>query len=230
MDLSERLDLYARRREQRESRLREFLTTDRPGFLVVQHPLENLLKVFGPCNSIEEIYRNNIAYVDDKLQLDWTRRSALLGAVDRHGRLCQRLRLRIPFPRRQCAARAIPLPQDRRTPRTSNTPTTARAPSCRMVLDCIDCFRERTHDGLPIALTDTQSPFDTATLVLDAAEFFTACYAEPEIVAGFLQKITDLIVEFSEVQMRADRARIAGAAGTPHAELRGRAGDFHFRR
>ena len=72
MDLSERLDLYARRREQRESRLREFLMTDRPGFLVVQHPLENLLKVFGPCNSVEEIYRNNIAYVDEKLQLDWT--------------------------------------------------------------------------------------------------------------------------------------------------------------
>ena len=39
---------------------------------MVQHPLENLLKVFGPCNSIEEIYQNNIAYVDDKLQLDWT--------------------------------------------------------------------------------------------------------------------------------------------------------------
>ena len=68
----ERLDLDAKRRQQRESRLREFLTTDRPSFLVVQHPLENLLKVFGPCNSLEEIYRNNIAYVDDKLQLDWT--------------------------------------------------------------------------------------------------------------------------------------------------------------
>jgi hypothetical protein len=47
MDLSERLDLYAWRRQQRESRLREFLMTDRPGFLVIQHPLENLLKVFG---------------------------------------------------------------------------------------------------------------------------------------------------------------------------------------
>ena len=97
-----------------------------------------------------------------------------------------------------------------------------------MVLDCIDCFRERTHDGLPIALTDTQSPFDTATLVLDAAEFFAACYAEPEIVAGFLQKITDLIVEFSRVQMRADRAGTAGTAGTPHAELRGRSRGFPF--
>ena len=109
-------------------------------------------------------------------------------------------------------------------------PDYRKSPIMSMVLDCIDCFRERTHDGLPIALTDTQSPFDTATLILDAAEFFTACYTEPEIVTDFLQKITDLIVEFSEVQMRADRARIARAAGTPHAELRRRAGHFHFRR
>jgi hypothetical protein len=80
-------------------------------------------------------------------------------------------------------------------------PDYRQSPVMGMVLDCIDCFRERTRDGLPIALTDTQSPFDTATLVLDAAEFFTACYSEPETVSDFLRKITDLIVEFSRVQM-----------------------------
>ena len=62
-------------------------------------------------------------------------------------------------------------------------------------------FPGATRDRLPIALTDTQSPFDTATLVLDASEFFTACYTEPELAARFLQQITDLIVEFSRVQM-----------------------------
>jgi hypothetical protein len=49
MDMHELLDLYARRRDQRETRLREFYATNRPGFLVVQHPLEKPVKVFGAC-------------------------------------------------------------------------------------------------------------------------------------------------------------------------------------
>ena len=80
-------------------------------------------------------------------------------------------------------------------------PDYRQSPIMKMVLDCIDCLRERTRGRLPIALTDTQSPFDTATLVLDAAEFFVACYTHPEIVTRFLQQITDLIAEFSRVQM-----------------------------
>jgi hypothetical protein len=201
MDLSRILDLYARRRDQRETRLREFFANDRPGFLVVQHPLEKLLKVFGACNSIEDIYQNNIAYVDHKLQFDWTDDLPFLEPWIGTGVFANAFGCEYhfrddnaPHVRYRChkieEVRDIEYPDYRKSPIMS------------MVLDCIDCFRERTRDSLPISLTDTQSAFDTATLILDAAELFTACYTEPEIVTGFLQKINNLIVEFSEVQMQ----------------------------
>jgi hypothetical protein len=200
MDLSERLDMYARRREQREPRLREFLTNDRPGFLVVQHPLENLLKVFGPCNSVEEIYQNNIDYIDDKLQVEWTDDLPFMEPWIGTGVYANAFGCEYHF-------RGDNAPHVRyryhKIEEVHNIayPDWRKSPIMAMVLDCIDCFRERTRDGLPIALTDTQSPFDTATLILDAAEFFESCYAEPEIATGFLKKITDLIIEFSRVQM-----------------------------
>jgi hypothetical protein len=201
MDLSERLDLYARRRERRESRLRDFLLTDHPGFLVVQHPLENLLKVFGPCNSVEEIYRNNIAYFDDKLRLEWTDDLPYLEPWIGTGVFANAFGCQYHF-RDDNAPHVRYRFHKIEELRGVEHPDYRQSPIMTMVLDCIDCFRERTRDGLPIVLTDTQSPFDTATLVLDAAEFFTACYAQPEIVTDFLQKITDLIVEFSRVQMQ----------------------------
>ena len=71
-----------------------------------------------------------------------------------------------------------------------------------MVLECIDVLKERTRGRFPIALTDTQSPCDTATLVLDTSEFFTACYTEEETIAAFMATITRLIVEFSREQAR----------------------------
>ena len=73
----------------------------------------------------------------------------------------------------------------------------------RMVIDCINNFKEKTQGKLPIVYTDTQSPFDTATLVLDASEFFSACYTDEETVMQFMQTITDLTIEFSKEQMQA---------------------------
>jgi hypothetical protein len=55
---------------------------------------------------------------------------------------------------------------------------------------------------IPIACTDTQSPLDTITLLWDTASFFTATYTAPEVVHGLLQKITDLIIEFSRRQVQ----------------------------
>jgi hypothetical protein len=71
-----------------------------------------------------------------------------------------------------------------------------------MVLDCIDMMKDRTRGRFPIALTDTQSPFDTATLVLDTSEFFTACYTEPETARQLMQTIADLVIDFSREQAR----------------------------
>jgi hypothetical protein len=200
MDVSKTIDAYARRQEQREPRLREFLLTDRPSFLVVQHPLESWSKLFGTCNSIEEIYRNNIAYFDEKLQLDWTDDLPFLEPWIGTGVYANAFGC--PYHFRDDNAPHVRYRYHKiEELRGVAYPDYRKSEIMTMVLDCIDCFRERTHDSLPIALTDTQSPFDTATLVLDAAEFFAACYTEPEIVADFLQKITDLIAEFSRVQI-----------------------------
>ena len=197
MDLAELFDLYVRRCEQREPRLREFLTTDRPGFMVVQHPYGD---VFGACNSIEDIYRNNIAYMEDSLRLDWTDDLPYLEPWIGTGVYANAFGCEYHF-RDNIAPHVRYRYHKIEELRSIEYPDYRQSPIMKMVLDCIDCFRERTRDRLPIALTDTQSPFDTATLVLDAAEFFVACYTEPEIVARFLQQITDLIVEFSRVQM-----------------------------
>lgn len=82
-----------------------------------------------------------------------------------------------------------------------------------LVLDTIDVLKERTRGIIPIALTDTQSPFDTATLVLDTSEFFTACYTEEETVAELMDTITHLIVEFSREQARHIGERLVSRPG-----------------
>lgn len=199
MELAEILDLYARRREQREHRLRDFLLTDRPGFLVVQHPYE-CGNIFGACNSVEAIYRNNMEYVESFLQLDCSDDLPFLEPWIGTGVFANAFGCEYHF-RDSMAPHVRYRCHKIEELRSIEYPDWRQSPIMKMVLDCIDCFRERTRDGLPIALTDTQSPLDTATLVLDAAECFVGCYTEPELMARFLQQITDLIVEFSQMQM-----------------------------
>jgi hypothetical protein len=79
-------------------------------------------------------------------------------------------------------------------------PDWRKSPVMRMVLEEIDILKDRTRGRFPIALTDTQSPCDTATLELDTSELFTACYTEEETAASLMEAAADLIVEFSRVQ------------------------------
>jgi hypothetical protein len=197
MELAELLDLYAQRREQREHRIREFLLTDRPGFMVVQHPYGSF---FGACNSIEAIYRDNLVYMEDSLRLDWSDDLPYLEPWIGTGVYANAFGCEYHF-RDDMAPHVRYRCHKIEELRSIEYPDWRQSPIMKMVLDSIDCFRERTQDRLPIALTDTQSPLDTATLVLDAAECFVGCYTEPEIMTRFLQQITDLIVEFSRVQM-----------------------------
>ncbi len=81
-------------------------------------------------------------------------------------------------------------------------PSIEDSPVMKLVLEAIDYFMEETKGLIPIACTDTQSPLDTITLLWDTASFFTATYTAPEVVHGLLQKITDLIVEFSRCQVQ----------------------------
>lgn len=73
----------------------------------------------------------------------------------------------------------------------------------RMVLDYIRYFKEQTHGLIPISLTDTQSPNDTASLILDPCELFAVSLEEPEALTDFMTKITQLIGDFSEMQIDA---------------------------
>lgn len=78
------------------------------------------------------------------------------------------------------------------------------------VLDTIRYLREQTGDSIPIALTDTQSPNDTASLILDTSEFFASSIAEPEMLEPLMDMVTRLIIEFSELQIEAiGRANLA---------------------
>lgn len=82
-------------------------------------------------------------------------------------------------------------------------PDPADSEIMNMVLDTIRYFRRETGDRLPICLTDTQSPCDTASLVMATNEFFVVGTFEPERLAPLMNAVTDLIVEFSEIQMEA---------------------------
>ena len=69
------------------------------------------------------------------------------------------------------------------------------------VLERIRYFKRETAGQIGITLTDTQSPNDTASLIMDAAEFFADCLEEPETIAPLLDKVTDAIIEYSRIQI-----------------------------
>ena len=73
----------------------------------------------------------------------------------------------------------------------------------RMALETIRYFRQKTGDALDICLTDTQSPNDSASLIVDTCEFFVAGLIEPERIAPFMDLVTDVMIEFSEMQLEA---------------------------
>jgi Uroporphyrinogen decarboxylase (URO-D) len=73
----------------------------------------------------------------------------------------------------------------------------------QMVLETIRYFRRVTGDALDISLTDTQSPNDSASLILDTCEFFAAGLAEPEQITPFMEMVTDVMIEFSDMQFDA---------------------------
>lgn len=81
------------------------------------------------------------------------------------------------------------------------TPDIKNCAEMQQVLETIRYFKEQIGDEIPIAVTDTQSPNDTASLIVDSAEFLTACLAEPETIDPLLTDIANLICRFTEEQM-----------------------------
>jgi len=196
VEIKELIDLYQLRKEEKERGILEFLEGNGRKFMVIQRtPTE----MYGACNSIEQVYRNNIANVERSLGFEWTDELPYLEPWIGVGVYAT-------------AFGGVYKWREDNAPDTYYTyhkidevknveyPDYRKSPIMQMVLDCIDYMKEKTLGQIPISCTDTQSPCDTATLILDTSEFFTACYTHEEIIFDFMKKVTDLIIEFSKVQ------------------------------
>jgi hypothetical protein len=197
MDLEQLSDLYLKRRGERLRRIERFWRGE-DGFLVVQRPAYHL---WAECNSVEAVYRNNLRHLESWLAFPWSDELPHLQAWFGTGVYasafgCEYLWREGEAPDSHVRYRRI------EEVRGLAMPDWRGSPVMGMVLDCIDLLVERTRGRFPIALTDTQSPFDTATLVLDTSEFFTACYTEEETVHAFMATIADLLIDFSREQAR----------------------------
>jgi hypothetical protein len=198
MEIGKAIDGYHRLAEIRGERLRRF--HDPAGderLLVIQRPPA---KIWGACNTVDTIVRNNLAHLDACVGMAWSDDLPYLEpwigtGVFANAFGCEYVFRDFDAPHTHYACHtveeALALPP----------PDWRRAPIMSMVLATIDALKEATQGRIPISLTDTQSAFDTATLVMDASEFFIACYTEEAAVLAFMQRINELIIAFSQAQI-----------------------------
>jgi hypothetical protein len=198
MDIGKMIDGYDRLAAVRGERLRRF--HDPAGdehLLVIQRPPAG---IWNDCNTVATIVRNNLAYLEACVALDWSDDLPYLEpwigtGVFANAFGCEYVFRDFDAPHTHYACRtveeALALPP----------PDWRRAPIMGMVLATIDALKEATRGRIPISLTDTQSAFDTATLVMDASEFFIACYTEEKAVLEFMRRINELIIAFSHAQI-----------------------------
>jgi len=197
MDAKLLSDKYQARLEARRSLLDDFQNPKgRRRFLLLQRGPGFR---WGTCNSVEEIVRNNLRQLESELSIEWTDDLPYLEPWIGTGVYANAFGCEYVF--REDAAphvhyKYMKIEELKGVP----CPDWRESPIMRMVLDCVDALKEATGSSIPIAMTDTQSAFDTATLILDAAEFFASCYLEEEIVMDFMGKINKLIIEFSKEQ------------------------------
>lgn len=195
MDFNRLEDVYLRRKEERTPDIERFYRGEK-SFLVIQRPSIHL---WGECNSIEGVFQNNLLHMESWLSLDWSDELPQLSpwfgtGVYANAFGCEYLWREGQAPDTHKRYQRI------EEVRGLERPDWRRSPVMAMVLEEIDVLKERTRGSFPIALTDTQSPCDTASIILDTSELFTACYTEEETVAAFMETIADLIIEFSQVQ------------------------------
>ncbi len=193
----ETIEKYLEKREQLLPKLRAFMDGKQPYLIVQSVPLD----VYCNCNSIDSIYDSNIKFFERQLSVksDWLPYlEPWIGTgVYANAFGCEYLWREGTSPAVHYKYRSL------NELKYVDKPNINDSPIMKTVLDIIKCFRERVGDNIPIALTDTQSANDTATMILDAVEFMTGCYEKPDIISQFLKKINDLVIEFSKVQIDA---------------------------
>lgn len=192
--LREAIDSYERAFEHRIVKLTDFANRNKP-FLV---------HVNGPCSfytagkSIEKSFQNNLSdfvktleYLSDTLPYiePWFGTGVYAQAFGG-----------VYFWREnECPACHYKY-KDINEIKNINKPSIAESEMLQHVKKSLEYICEQTAGRIPICMTDTQSPNDVATLILDAVEVFTAFYMDPDAIKYFLQMITDIVEEFSLLQ------------------------------
>ncbi|MCK9411174.1 MAG: hypothetical protein M0Q53_02660 [Prolixibacteraceae bacterium] len=191
------IDLYLKRKEEKEKVLLNFLSSEQPGFIIKQRGSFETFR--NACNTTQKVFWNNMLDFEKNISNEWSDDLPFLEPWIGTGVYANAFGCELMW--RENDAPDVHY-KYHKIDEVANIeyPEYHKSSAMTMVLDCIDYFKEKTGEMLPISLTDTQSPFDTATLILDTTEFFTACYMAPEIIADFMSKITNLVIEFSKVQ------------------------------
>jgi hypothetical protein len=72
----------------------------------------------------------------------------------------------------------------------------------RHTLDMIDYFLEKTGGRVPMSLTDTQSPLNIAGNIVEMTGFFIEMLDDPQVVKMLLNRLAELLVEFTHEQIK----------------------------
>jgi hypothetical protein len=81
----------------------------------------------------------------------------------------------------------------------------------RHTLDMIDYFLDKTGGRVPMSLTDTQSPLNIAGNIVEMTSFFIEILDDPQAVKMLLNRLVELLVEFTHEQIK----RIGSALARP---------------
>ena len=71
----------------------------------------------------------------------------------------------------------------------------------RHTLEMADYFVQKTKGKLPISLTDTQTPLNTASFIIDTTSMLLGMYDNPEDFKKLLNTLSDLLIEFTRKQI-----------------------------
>ncbi|MFA5204159.1 MAG: uroporphyrinogen decarboxylase family protein [Lentisphaeria bacterium] len=210
MDIQRLADLQLERTAARKAKLTDFYDpSGSTRFLIMQT---------GPClrcdecNSVKQVVENNLRQLAGDLAVTWTDELPYLEPWLGTGVYANAFGCEYVW--REGAAPHVHYKYMKIDElRNVAKPDWRNSPLLLMVLDAIDALKEAGADSFPIALTDTQSAFDTATLILDAVEFFASCHEEAELAAHFMNRINELVAEFSAEQLRRIGPALAARPG-----------------
>lgn len=77
----------------------------------------------------------------------------------------------------------------------------SQTPIGKQTLEMIEYFMDRTEGKMPISLTDTQSPMNIASHIIDSSNFYISFFDDPEGLKNLLDIIAGLLIDFNQKQM-----------------------------